>query len=158
MKEDKTHIEKMLKSSDKETIYLGVCLIRKNPSLGINLLNTVSLENRIHSYEDVCEELSIKPLVIEDFSFLSEVIRRKQFAKAKLEQIAQLFNEDWIVDLRNSNQQKWFPYFEVTGSGLVFLRSAHGRGHFDGAVAYFKTEAISDFVGTLFIDLYKEAY
>lgn len=155
---DKITIKKMLKSSDKESIYLGACLIRKNPSIGIELLLTIPIEDRIKTYEDICEELAVKPLMLEDFVFLPEIMRKKQLAIAKLTQIMLLFNGDWIVDLTNSNQTKWYPYFDITRSGLSFRCSAHDRLHFSGAVAYFKTESIADFVGKLFVDIYKDLY
>lgn len=159
MNSTRDSIQKMLSSSDKESIYLGVSLLRKN-DVDYNrlerhtLLNKVALENRIKSYGDICEELNEKELTIEDFCFLPISDQCKSLAIAKLKQIERVVNNGWIPDWDNQSQQKWYPWFNKAGSGLVFRASGGDLGDFAGAVAYFYDEKTSNWVGNIFIDIY----
>lgn len=78
-------------------------------------------------------------------------------AVAKIQLISQVFNEDWIEDFNNSNQYKWFPWFQKAPGVWVFYRSyCYGSCSSLGFGFYFKSEEVSNYVGRQFIDIYKE--
>lgn len=102
-------IQKMLSSSDKESIYLGASLLRKNLkdftlTERNTLLSKIAIENRIKTYSDICEELGEKELTIDDFYFLPVSDRCKSLAVAKLRQIERIVNREWIIDWSNINR------------------------------------------------------
>lgn len=113
------------------------------------LLNTpVDLFKSISNYSDVCEELGIKELTIENFN------SKKAFAFHKIENIQKLFNGDWLPDFNNSNRRKHYPYFEYKNSRLVFLASYSYGYYYYSQVAFYKDQKTSDFVGQVFEDVY----
>ena len=73
-----------------------------------------------------------------------------------IKQIEKLFNGNWVKDWNNKNQSKWYPYYEQTGSGLVFSYSASYCTRFPGQVAFYKDKKTSDHIGKYFIDVYKK--
>ncbi len=160
MIKDYSTIENMIKSKDKDDVYLAACILRKDTvhfteAKKTKYLKKISLFDRIKSYSDICDELKERELLLSDFSFLPEQDREKSLAYNKIQQIARLFNQGWVPDWSDTNQNKWYPYYEYkTSLGLGFCSSTYGFWSLDGLVAYYQTQEISDFVGKLFIDLY----
>lgn len=108
----------------------------------------------IKTYFAVCKELKEKELVLSNFSFLPKEYQEKALAQAQIQQIEKLFNGAWIKDWSNSNQRKYYPYYEFSNKGFSF-----GYSYFDYSicqVAWFKDEETSDFVGKTFISIYKK--
>jgi hypothetical protein len=99
------------------------------------------LFNKVKNYDDVCKELN-EP--------------RESCPYKKIKQIEKLFNGSWIKNWLDKNQQKWYPYFEFTGSDLVFYRSFCYHCSSDGQVAYYKDKKTSDFVGKTFLKEYQD--
>lgn len=99
-----------------------------------------NLFSKINNYYDICENLREA----------TESCPYKQ-----IKQIEKLFNGSWKIDLTNPNQKKWYPYFVIKNSGLVFYYSSYHSGSFHGLVAFYKDEETANFVGKKFIDIYK---
>lgn len=160
MKENLVEIKQMLKSKDKDCVYMAVTMLRNSGNLfssedKIKLLSKVSLFDKIKSYSDVCKELDEPELTIKDFGFLPKDQRKKQLNYHKIQNIEKLFNFGWKINWRNQSQEKYYPYFTIgSGGGLVFLGSNCRNGSSHGAVAFYKDRETSDFVGKLFIDIY----
>src|SRR5690606_31458212 len=118
--------------------------------------NKVSYKN-ITTYEQVCEKLNIKVLTLEDFLAVSNN-NIKQAARSlafhQITNIEKLFNGDWIVDWNNSNQPKYYPYFEYKGGRLVFVEVHCHFCRFFGEVAFYKSAEVARHVGNHFIDIY----
>jgi hypothetical protein len=74
----------------------------------------------------------------------------------KIKQIEKLFNDNWKVNLTDPNQAKYYPYFEIKSSGLVFGGSSYSYCSFFGRVAFYKDSKTSDFVGKTFLKEYEE--
>lgn len=113
--------------------------------LKIIINSPTNLFETIRNYSDVCIELGIKEKTNSDFDSL------KEFRYHQIQNIAKLFNGDSINNY-------YYPYFNRSGSGLVFYRSAGGAGvsYFSGQVAYYKDRQTSDFVGKLFVNIYND--
>lgn len=110
----------------------------------------------IKTYSDVCKELNEKEYSIDDFLFLPEEYRSKMLAKIQIEQIAKLFNGNWIPDYSNNKELKYFPYFIYkAGSGWVYIGSICYSVDTLGSVVY-KSEKISVFIGKQFLYIYRE--
>ena len=114
----------------------------------------------IDSYKQVCKKLGEKELTLNDFNFLPEHQRVKNLTFAKIQQVANLFNGDWKVNILDNNQKKWYPYYDLLSGGLVFYSSACVCSGCVGPVVYYKDEQTSNYVGKLpfMINLYKELY
>lgn len=105
----------------------------------------------ITNYSEVCKALGIKEKTVKDFNTL------KEFRYHQIQNIEKLYNDGWKPDWTNSNQYKYYPYFQgQKGSGLVFGSSSYYCFFFFGGVAYFRDRKTSDYVGKTFIEIYKD--
>lgn len=107
----------------------------------------------IKTYEDACEA---RPVDKEDKIYStdsSDIIAYK-----KLKHLRKAICPDFIVDWTNGNQQKWYPWFNLS-SGFGFGDSNYNCSHTDAGVGSrlcLPTEEISNYFGKQFIDLYEE--
>ena len=113
------------------------------------------LFSKIKNYFDVCKELNEKEITSFDFgSNINKKDLNKLINAAKIKQIERLFNGDWIPKF-DGKQYNYYPYFTGIGVGVVFYDSSYCYGSL-GQVAYYKDKKTSDFVGKMFIDIYRE--
>jgi len=107
----------------------------------------------IKTFEDACKELELIPDAICNKGDSSDEVAYK-----KLKVIIRAINRGWIPDWRNSNQQKWFPYFNLS-SGFGFSYSYYyctSANTLVGSRLCFESEEKSNYAAKQFIDLYKE--
>lgn len=153
-----TKIEDTIKGNNKDTIYLMSKILTtkfKDDEKSKELYNKISLFDKVKNYSDVCSILNTRILTIEDFSFLPENERLRALNFHKVKNIEKLFNGKWILNWKDSKQQKWYPYFTIGNNGLGFGGSLCHRDYSYGSVGYFLDEKTSDFVGKTFLDIYK---
>lgn len=148
-------IKEMINSSDKDTQYLAVSMIRNDENNQFNyqtkkLINKVSLFNRIKNYSDVCKELGEDELTIKDFKSFNKKDRNKLLNYGMIKQIERLFNG-------NSKNNIYYPYFKKVSGGFGFFGSgSHDGGCWSaGSVGLFKDEETSNFIGKTFIKIYE---
>ncbi len=121
---------------------------------------TGSITDRVKSYEDACEELGINPNHLPDVSLCMDEDKAAIIAQHKLCIITRALNEGWKPNWKNSNQIKYFPWFDLSSpSGFAFLvaddwRSRSGAG--GGSRLCFPSEALARYAGKQFIDLYRD--
>lgn len=79
-------------------------------------------------------------------------------AYEKLKIVAKAINNGWQPDWTNTNQRKWWPWFNLS-SGFGFSGSGYVYGHSGtnvGSRLCYESEAKSDYAAKQFIDLYEE--
>ena len=112
---------------------------------------------RISTFEQVCEEMGVDPAdYVVDSS--GPHLRALEIYK-RLMLIAFCFQEDTVLDLYDTDQRKWYPWFNVQNSGFRFVVSVYActiTFAVLGPLLSFPTEEISDYVGRTFIDEYRE--
>ena len=120
------------------------------------------ITDRIKTFDDVLTELKITPeafevvrntLNVEGFKYL--------FAQWKVEQIAKALNEDWEPDWDDSNEYKYYPWFDMRSSGGGFSFSDYGYGRTDSIVGSrlcFKSYELSTYAATQFKDIYEQMF
>lgn len=72
-----------------------------------------NLYKKIKTYEDVCKIKGITPLTIEAFAALPESQRTAAFSRHKVETVIEVLQQERTFDWNDSNQRKWFPYFDL---------------------------------------------
>lgn len=108
------------------------------------------LRNKIDSEEDIFSITSYKEVC----KILEEDQQCCPYKKIK--QIEKFFNQGWKPNWKNTNEYKYYPYFSVgSGGGLGFDVSVDAS-YCVGAVAFYKSKEISDYVGKTFIKEYQE--
>lgn len=76
----------------------------------------------------------------------------------KLKIITKAINQDWTADWNNTNQRKWYPYFNLS-SGFGFSCSGYNCGYTGttvGSRLCFESEEKANYAGKQFLELYKQ--
>lgn len=109
--------------------------------------------DEIKTFEDACKELDINPQAVYYKDGTPDEIVYK-----KLKIIIQAINQGWTPDWNNSNQKKWWPWFNLSSgfgfSGALYyyvITDAHV-----GSRLCFETQEKAAYAGKQFLDLYKE--
>lgn len=117
----------------------------------------------IKTFEDACIKENLDPnTVIPDFSLFPENDRQAMIAHAKLIIIAKAINGDWVPDWTDSDQWKYYPWFEMgSSSGVGF--SYCGYDYWNsvsivGSRLCFENREKAKYVGTQFQELYKSYF
>ena len=114
---------------------------------------TGKIIDRIKSFEDICDEAGVDPDLFIRMSGTSDDI-----AYQKIKLITEVLNEGVKLDWNNSNQQKWYPLFNLA-SGFEFSNSysyCHNMYTFVGSRLCYTSREKSDFAANLFKDIYKD--
>lgn len=120
------------------------------------------VHNRPNSYEEACKMVGEKPLKASVFNFLPKWQRARAYSQHRLEIITAAINNKHIFNWNeDSDERKWFPFFDIRGSGLIrFSHSCCYCSSYDvysytcEALAY-KNEADSDYSATTFLEDWK---
>ncbi|MGN6293743.1 MAG: hypothetical protein ACTHMV_13450 [Chitinophagaceae bacterium] len=117
------------------------------------------LTERNKTFQDVLDEKrvtmgDILPVVPAAIKHLEKHIH----AYAKLCLIKEVFAPDFEPDWSNSNQYKYYPWFEhKSGVGLSYLAFDHRRSDADVAARLcYPTSALAIYVGKTFEDIYRD--
>lgn len=115
------------------------------------------ITDRINSYKDACVELGVAPM--NESEMHRAGFRQDEIDCRKLETIATALNEGEIMDWNNSQQRKYFPWFDFAGSsGFAFYDTYYGYSGADAGDASrlcFKSDELARYAGKQFLDLYK---
>lgn len=124
------------------------------------------MSEKIKTYEDACEALKLKTPLLPDMSALPDKHRDAIIAHFKLVIIAEALNEGWQPNWNDSNEYKYYPWFEIKASkskpaGFGFSFTYYVRWYTFttvGSRLCFKTREKALYAGKHFEDLYKEYF
>jgi hypothetical protein len=116
------------------------------------------ITDRVKSWQDVVDILEEQG---EDVVLPYKVAKTKQQksinALYKIQCIAKVLNEGWEPDFSNSNEYKYYPWFEYKKAGwslpyvgYSFVSASSPFG------CYYKTRYLVEYSSEVFIDIYKE--
>ena len=122
------------------------------------------ITDRVKSYTDACNVLGIEPMNEQDMK--ARGYRPDEIARRKLETITEALNEGWKPDWNNTDEYKYYPYFYIKenakAQGTAGLAGAYSNcaatftNALIGSRLCFKTEAMSDYAGRTFTELYEQ--
>jgi hypothetical protein len=115
---------------------------------------------RINSLEDAIKELGESDEDIIDLRILLNCFPDEHYlvAQQKIVVLTKAFNEGWTPDWNNTNEVKYFPWFEMGGSsGFRFGDYVvwYSRS-FVGSRLCFYSSKLAEHVGKKFTELYKD--
>ena len=122
---------------------------------------SMKITDRIKTFEDACAEVGFVPSSNNiAFGFADDKDMISINAYSKLCIIARALNEGWTPDWSDSNQYKYYPWFDMSsGSGLAFGGYGNWRsGSGVGSRLCFLTSEDAKYAGTKFKDLYEEYF
>ena len=76
----------------------------------------------------------------------------------KMNHVTKTINGEWVADFEDTNQKKWEPVFNSSGSGFAFSGSDYYYDYADsdaGSRLSYESEEKSDFVGENFTQSFK---
>ncbi len=112
----------------------------------------------IKTYNDACEHLGVDPNEL-PFKSPSNADQEAINANWKMWRIAKALNGDWEPNWNDSNEYKYFPYFNMKSAGVGFSITYYG--HWTalttvGSRLCFKSRELAEYAGTQFADIYKK--
>ena len=122
------------------------------------------ITDRVKSYTDACNVLGIEPMNEQDMK--ARGYRPDEIARRKLETITEALNEGWKPDWNNTDEYKYYPYFYIKenakaqdtaglAGAYTNITASYTNAHV-GSRLCFKTEAMSDYAGRTFTELYEQ--
>ena len=122
----------------------------------------MNIIEKVKSFEDACKLLDITPSV-PVVTGIPEKYQKPLIANYQLMVIAEALNEGWTPDWSNGEWDKWYPWFNMNDSSSAgrfsFYDAAYQRsGSSVGSRLCFKSEALADYAGTQFLELYRELF
>lgn len=143
------------KDADKE----GKKLLKN--LFGDSVFEKQKVTERIKTFADACQEVNISEnmKILLDYNGRDiDMIASQAFLKLTV--IARALNEGWTPDWDNSNEPKYYPYFDMR-SGVGFSHSCyvHWRtlAHC-GSRLCFKTKELAEYAGKQFESIYKDCF
>jgi hypothetical protein len=147
-----------------DTLESEAAVLRK-----ILLGKTGTVIERVKTFEDVCEELGIdtdgalpykEPKEGDLYSLSADKIATNAFVKVSL--IAKALNEGWWPNWDDSNEYKYYPWFDMRdGSGSGFSGSAYHGSHSNtgvGSRLCFKSRELCEYAAKQFEEVYKQLF
>lgn len=116
---------------------------------------TGPITERVKTFEDACNEAGID---LAGFSLSCAGLEKDEVAYRKLKIIRNVLNEGWKPNWDNSNEYKYFPYFDMR-SASGFSRSSCDRWSSAadaGSRLCFKSRDLAIYAGQQFLDIYKD--
>lgn len=111
------------------------------------------ITDRVKSFYDV---LRILKMDHSAFNLLCNDLLEDEKAYRGLKLVAEVLNEGWKPNWDDPKELKWVPYFNMTGSGLVFCCADCWGSHSDvGSRLCFRSRELAEYAGRQFIDLYR---
>lgn len=154
--------ERNLKITDKEALLLYKTASKEwkdtlESNFGKEFFNQ-NITDRIKTLEDIYNELNIKR---EDIIPFKNPINKQQLsvnAFIDIQNISKVLNEDWIEDWDNSNQYKYYPWFEKKKVSGWCFDCSHADCYYGivGFGFYYKTSEIAKYVGNQFLKVYQD--
>jgi hypothetical protein len=97
-------------------------------------------------------------LGIKDDCFSTNKHSKRALAFQNLCIIIEALNEGWVPDFENSNEAKYYNYFNMKGGFSYFNTHSHGTFTAVPSALLFKTEALAIYCFKQFPQLYKDLY
>lgn len=160
-------IKEMLISSDIDSRYLGISILRNDTSNVFDkeecqkLIKSVNVKERIKNFGDICNELNIT----EESCLLFKEPKTKEErcfnALNKIFKIVEYYNRDKPIkgfpDFTSSQQHKYFPYYQKSsdGSWLAGSGAWSSDSHLP-ALVYFNNEENCIDAMNKFIDIFSD--
>lgn len=118
---------------------------------------TPSITERIKTFEDACQILGIDPATVIPALQGQSRDAMSIIAYCKLIIIIRALNEGWKPNWKDSSQWKYYPWFDMSGSGLSYDDYGHVISFSCvGSRLAYKSEELCEYAVEQFADLYKD--
>lgn len=120
-------------------------------------LNPVKITDRVKTLDDalkICPPTENMKILLDYNGTDEDMLAAKAFLQLTL--IAKALNEGWTPDWNNDDEYKYFPFFRLSGSGLVYYDFGYALTFtYVGSRLCFKSEELAEYAGKQFESIYK---
>jgi hypothetical protein len=112
---------------------------------------------KIKTFEEACALLSIDATTALPYPTPENADQENTHAFVMLKIISKALRGDWQPDWNDSDQLKWFPYFQSNGAGFGFSCTIYVDWYsitYVGSRLCFPTSEMAQYAGKTFIDIY----
>lgn len=119
---------------------------------------SMKITDRVKTFEDACKIKGVNPDDVLPYHKYSSPFEIALNGIAKIWTIIEVINEGWVADMTDTNQPKFYPWFEQrSGSGLSYLGYVTWRSStYCGVRFALKNKENAIYVGKQFISIYEE--
>lgn len=114
------------------------------------------ITDRIETMDDVYRALGVSEDEIVPWKKPKNKKQRSQNAIARIQCISEVLNEGLVPDFKNTNQKKYYNYFERTSSGWAVVVSYNVCGAYVGFGFYFETDEKARFAYNNFKEIWSD--
>ncbi len=116
------------------------------------------ITDRIKTFDDACEIEGLDSVALVK-KWKSQGDTGDEIAYKKLKIIVKVLNEGWIAEMHNTSQYKFYPYFNLSGSGFSFSDTYNWDSYtLAGTRLCFRNSELAEYAGKTFIAEYKEFF
>lgn len=108
---------------------------------------------RIKNIDDVLKD---NDLTISKFDLWCDGLSEDEKAYRLLKLIAKSLNQGWTPDWRNSNETKFYPYFDMSSGFRFYDFDGWGSHSAVGSRLCFKSKELAEYAGKQFADIYRQ--
>lgn len=110
------------------------------------------ITKRIKTFADVCKEDNTTE---EEFKKKYSTLDENTYSFLQCKLISKVFNQGWEGDWDNSNEYKYFVYFDMRDKGSFFDCGCWDSESYVSAALQFKTRKLATYCGKQFEDIYR---
>lgn len=115
--------------------------------------HTDKITDRIKTFQDVLDYIGTKRE--KEFDKSCDNCSDHNIADKQVELICEVLNEGWIAKPYDTDQYKYYPYFQVKGSAFMFFDYySWCQNTYVGSRLCFKNAELATYAGNQFIDIY----
>lgn len=108
------------------------------------------ITDRVKSYGDACVALGLPVYIFSNGESPDEV------AYMKLKTIIKALNEGWVPDWENSQEYKYYPWWQIKGGFELYYVDYYYSTSFVSSRLCFKNRELAEYAAKQFKDLYKD--
>ena len=117
------------------------------------------ITDRIKTFDDACKVLGLEgDILTGQFNDGLSDLLPGVTAFTKLAIITKALNEGWKPDWKNSREEKWYQWFDLSSGFEVVNVCYRCRHSLVGSRLCFKNSELAKYAATQFSDLYKEFF
>lgn len=158
-KYNKTSLEAMLKSTDKDSVKLALSILRSNKEEFSeeefkSLYYSVDVMTRIDTFEDICFEAGVTEESLIVFKNPKNRNEKNINALNKLFVIISVLNEGWFPDWNNPESKYYVYLYRHSGSWSVAVGLWDDSSSYLASGLYFKNQKLASFANNKFLNIY----
>lgn len=114
-----------------------------------------NITDRIKTFYDACNAINVSP----EYSWdVVDNLSKDEAAYIRLKVITKALNEGWSPDWNNSNEYKYYPWWNMQNGfspGDVDYSGSHSRVP---SCLFFKNRELCEYAANQFLDIYKDYF